>query len=466
MLLLVVTGSVAAQGTEAGADGVGDPYFPQAGNGGYDALHYALDLTVDVDANTVEAAAAIDLLPLEELRTFNLDFHGFTIGEVAIDGVAVDWDRTDGELTVVPLAPIPAGEPVTVTVTYTGEPGGVEAVGIPMLTGWNQSNGVIFVASEPLGASGWYPVNDHPSDKATYTIRVTVPDPYVVAANGVLTDTIDADGQTTYIWDSEHPIASYLVTVNIDDFVRQEAGAVNGVPIRNYFPPAIAEEAAEDFAGTGEMLAFFSDLFGPYPFEAYGVVVADVSLGFALETQTLSLFARNWVTDFPGIEEAVAHELAHQWFGNSVTPATWQDIWLNEGFATYASWLWAEHQRGEAIVDSVARQVYAVLQQRDYATLVGDPQPEDLFSYSVYYRGALTLHALRQAVGDDAFFEILRTYYDRYAYGNASIDDFIAVAEEVSDQSLDEFFDGWLYAASLPDIPQMGLSADTPAPAQ
>jgi aminopeptidase N len=402
----------------------------------------------------------IELRTLQALRTFNLDFAGFEVGAVQVDGVLVDYDRQGDELVVIPLTPLEADEVYTVSVTYSGTPGGVSVTGIPFLVGWVNYGDGVFVASEPAGASGWYPVNDHPLDKATYTFRITVPEPYVVAANGLLVETMDRGDRTTYVWESGDPIASYLVTVNIDDFVVETQEGPDGLPIRNYYPPDLAELASQDFAKTADMIAFFSDTFGPYPFEAYGVVVADVDFGFALETQTLSLFSRSWISGEGYAEEAVAHELAHMWYGDSVSPASWPDIWLNEGFATYASWLWFDHAEGPGTIDEIVTRIYQqILQEPDAYLAPGTVPAEDLFNRGVYWRGALTLHALRERVGDEVFFEILRTYYDRYKYGNAAIPDFIAVAEEVSGEDLAEFFDGWLYAATMPDIPALGLSA-------
>jgi aminopeptidase N len=461
LIVLLAAGAVHAQGPVAGEDGIGDPYFPDLGNGGYDALHYTLDLTADIENNTLSGTVTMDATAEEDLRTFNLDFAGFEVSEVAVNGHAVDWDRQGSELIVVPLTPVPAGE-FSVSVTYSGTPQPQRSTAIPIEVGWNNYGTGAYVASEPDGAENWYPVNDHPLDKATYTIRITVAQPYVVAANGLLEDTIDnGDGTTTYVWESSYPIASYLVTVGIDDYVMQTQEGPDGLPIRNFFPPEIADQAEIDFVKTPDMIAFYSEAFGPYPFEAYGVVVADVDLGFALETQTLTLFARSWVTDFGDIEEAVAHELAHQWFGDSVSLASWPDIWLNEGFATYASWLWFEHSRGAAYLDRVVEQTYASIAGAPPMAVIapGKAPAGDLFNAGVYYRGALVLHALREQVGDDTFFEILRTYYERFAYGNASIEDFTALAEEISGEDLGAFFEGWLLDDVMPDIPSMGLSA-------
>jgi aminopeptidase N len=448
----------AQDGGVTGADGIGDPDFPLLGNGGYDAQHYTLDLNADVEADTIAGTVTMTAILTEDVQTFNLDFaSNFDISAVTLDGAAVDWSRQEHELTVKPPdAPLAAGDEITVGVTYSGQPQPVNTIAFPVQLGWIDYGSGVYVASEPDGAASWYPVNDHPLDKATYTFRITVPKPYVVAANGLLTDTIDNGATTTYVWEETHPMASYLVTVGINDFAVQTAAGPDGLPIRNYFPPAFADEGAAAFAPTADMIAFYSDLIAPYPFEAYGVVVADVDLPFALETQTLTLFARSWLTVGGGLDEAIAHELAHQWFGDSVSLSRWGDVWLNEGFATYMSWLWFEHQDGRKRLDEIVAQTYSTLKRISTGPGIappGDPPADDLFNMSVYYWGALTLHALRLQVGDDAFFTILRTYYDRYQYGNATTEDFIAVAEEISGQDLGDFFESWLHGATIPALP-------------
>lgn len=434
-------------------DGIGDPYYPELGNGGYDVQHYALDLAVDVERNVISGTATIAARATADLHAFNLDLRGLMVSDVAVNGAPAAMQRNGQELTVTPAHALHVGQLFTTTVAYHGSPESVKSEAAPISVGWTHYDGGIYVASEPEGASTWYPVNDHPLDKATYTMRVTVPKPYVVAANGLLQQTVDHGATTTYVWNTAHPLASYLATVNIARYKVETATGPNGLPIRNYFPPEIADRARAVFAPTAAMIAYFSSIFGPYPFEAYGVAVIDKNLGFAMETQTMSIFGRDIATQAPArAEGVVAHELAHQWFGDSVSLETWQDIWLNESFATYAAWLWAEHERGPGTADQIARRTYLQIAQMDLPP-TGDPPANDLFNTGVYERGALVLHALRLTIGDEAFFRTLRDYAARFRDGNAGTPDFVAVAEQASGQNLDTFFDDWLYSANLPPLP-------------
>ena len=434
-------------------DGIGDPYYPQLGNGGYDVQQYTLDLAVDVERNVITGTATIAARATADLQAFNLDLRGLTVSRVAVDNAPAAVQRTEHELTITPAMALRAGQQFTTTVAYYGTPEAFVPEAVFLTVGWTRYNNGIYVASEPAGAATWYPVNDHPLDKALYTMRITVPKPYVVAANGVLQQTSDNGATTTYEWETAHPLASYLVTVDIAKYVVETANGPNGLPIRNYFPPEIADQARAVFAPTADMITYFSSVFGPYPFEAYGVAVIDANLGFAMETQTMSVFGRDAATQVPNqAEGVVAHELAHQWFGNSVSLETWQDIWLNESFATYAAWLWSERKLGPGTADQIAQRVYPQIAQTNLPP-TGNPPANDLFNTGVYERGALVLHALRLTIGDEAFFRTLRTYAERFRYGNASTPDFVGVAEQASGQNLDAFFDDWLYNAPLPPLP-------------
>lgn len=460
LFLLLVLSAAGVSATELDLSGIGDPYFPTLGNSGYDVQHYTIDLSADMKNNIIDGTVSIDAQATQDLKVFNLDFLGYSIRQIEVNGEEADFLRREREMIITPPQPLDAGEDFTVAVTYTGRPTGRQGYS----AGWVRHKNGVYVASEPAGAARWYPVNDHPRDKATYTFRITVAEPYVVAANGLLQETIDNGSTRTYIWDSQYPMASYLATVNIGNFVVQTQEGPDGLPIRNYFPERLADDAAEVFERTPEMIQFFSDTFGTYPFEAYGVVMADTPLFFALETQTLSLFGAEIVPE--GIlgavsgwgissESVVAHELAHQWFGDSISPANWEDIWLNEGFATYASALWTEHTQGVEAFEEEMRSNYGAIMLSEHTP--GQPPAERLFNQGVYLQGAWTLHALRLEVGDEIFFDIVRTYYDRFKYSNANTADFITVAEEVSEQDLTKLFDAWLFNGGVPAVPEMDL---------
>lgn len=435
----------------AGADGLGDPLYPQLGNGGYDVAHYTLDLTVDVISNTITGTTTIMALATEPLTRFNLDLSGLTVTTITVNAAPASFVRTAYELTITPAASLAAGQPFTVTIAYSGSPEPIDDPGIPFeAVGWLDYDAAgIYVFSEPSGAMSWYPVNNHPRDKATYTFRITAPKPYVVAANGLLTEEIDQGASRTYVWEASDPMASYLATINIAEFDLLTEEGPSGLPILNFFPATRSRLLSRNFAPTADMIAYYSELIGPFPFESYGAIVMDAPFGGALETQTRPVFGRTAT-----MEIIIAHELAHQWFGNSISLYNWQDIWLNEGFATYFHHLWTEHTKGEAIFNATLRGMYTTIKARRLPP-PGNPDPDDLFGSAVYVRGAWTLHALRLAVGDDLFFQIIRTYYTRFQGSNATTADFIAVAEEVSNQPLDALFQAWLYDEEAPDLPEM-----------
>lgn len=467
-LLALTAGAVIAQeaAQTAGSDTIGDDFYPRLGNGGYDTLHYTLDIDVNMRSNIIDGITTIEAEATQDLSAFNLDFYGFTIGKITVNGEVAEHNRRGRELTITPVEPIAEGETFTVRVSYAGEPPESERLGFS--GGWANYTRGVFVASEPAGAALWYPVNDHPLDKATYTVTVTVPEPYTVVSNGFLTEVVEEDDATTYTWENDDLTASYLVTVQIAEFEERTDQTASGLPIRNYFPVALADDGEIVFSRQKEMIEYFETVFGPYPFDVYGSVVADVELPFALETQTISMYGRDIITrnsgrrSPDGAQGVIAHELAHQWFGNSVSLSTWEDIWLNEGFATYAQALWIEHTEDAEARDAMLESWYAIIANPRFAingiAAPGSPPPNGLFNASVYLRGAWTLHALRLEVGDEAFFDTLRTYTARFAYNNATTADFIEIAETISGKTLGTLFQNWLYEDDVPDVPEMGLS--------
>ncbi|MBA3779228.1 MAG: M1 family metallopeptidase [Chloroflexi bacterium] len=423
------------------------------GNPGYDVRHYDLDLRFDPDGRVLDAVVTLSATMTADLDTVNVDLIGFDVEDVAVDGEDAAFARTERDITVRPRQLLVAGQEFSLAVRYRGTPQPFSsASGFPAPIGWRVSaSGTEYVVSGADGARSWFPANDHPSDKASFTFRIKVPEPLTVAANGVLVDTVATAGGTTWTWEMGDPMAPYLATVVIGDYVivdDVEATAIAGVPVRNMLPRDFEETSdpvwRESLARQGEMIAFLTERFGPYPFDAYGIAAVPGAPGGGLETQTLSILGTL-------LEGVVFHELAHQWFGNHVSVARWQDIWLGEGFATYATWLWQEH-RGEATVSDLA--AFEHDQQRALKLPPpADPPPSHLFNRSVYGRGALTLHALRLQIGDDAFSRTLRAWVDRYGGGGASTQDFVALAEEISASDLTSLFEAWLYADTMPDLP-------------
>ena len=449
ILLLLLSSFPAAQ--EPGAPGLGDPYYPDAGNGGYDALHYDLAMDVNLGSGEVDAELSMRARATHALSRFHLDLVGLEVEAVRVDGEEAAFERTDGELVITPPAPLAEGAEFTAEVHYRGVPRAVPDPGVPFVpggVGWMRlTDGSVIVMSEPSGARGWVPCNDHPLDKATWSFAITVDEPWVVAANGRLVGREPTRrGRVTSRFEARDPMASYLATVCIGLFDVVESEGPGGLPLTHYFYKAEDEErrarSRRAFERTADQIAFFSERFGPYPFESYGGVLVRQPLGGALETQTLPVYTGG------ADEDTVAHELAHQWFGNSVSPEGWDDLWLNEGFATYASWLWREHADGREAYDRMVRGAYQAVRG------LGPPADTGpvIFQPSVYVRGAWTLHALRVELGDELFFEAVRAWAERHHDGNASTEDFVALCEEVSKRELDAFFDGWLFAEEAPRV--------------
>lgn len=454
----------------AGSAGLGDPYNPAAGNGGYNVVNYDLDIDLDVATGALAGVATIEAVALDALASFNLDLEGLEVSAVAVDGEEAAFSRQDGELTVE--ARLERGSTFTVNVGYAGVAGQVSPGSVLIPNGWIRSQDGLFTVNEPDGAATWYPVNNHPSDKATYSISVTVDVPFVAVSNGLLQEKRSDGAATTFVYASDDPIASYLTLIAVGLFEEVPEAGPQGLPIRNYFSPGITESERSYFARQSDMIEYFSSVFGPYPFDSYGSVVVDADLAAAIETQTMSTFGRGVLRLG---EAVVAHELVHQWFGDSVTPSSWKDIWLNEGFATYGQWLWEEYAEGPGRLEVRVREAYAsvsglnlvseglspeaaIARAAQQFPPPGSPPLGNLFNASVYQRGALTLHDLRLRIGDDDFFEVLRSYATAYRHQNAATGDFVALAEEIAGRDLDNLFEAWLFGAVVPPIPDLDLA--------
>ncbi|MGW2680072.1 M1 family metallopeptidase [Streptomyces sp. NPDC001436] len=436
-----------------GASGLRDPYFPRAGNGGYEVEHYALDLAYDPADGVLHGTAVITARAGQGLSSFNLDFSGLKVEGVEVQGARARYNRTGSELTVRPVRDLRKGEVFRTRVDYSGRPKPlVDPDGSK--EGWITAEGGDVVAvGEPVGSMGWFPGNHHPSDKATYDITVTVPAGYEAVSNGELLSRREAGGgRTEFAWRSAEPMASYLATLAVGKFRVSTGRTASGVSVYQAVAPGEEEAARAVLARVPEVLEWESATFGPYPFGTAGSIVMPAgTLGYALETQTKPVYP-----GAPG-EELVVHELAHQWFGNSVSPESWKDMWLNEGFATYAEWLWAESHGGVSA------------QRRFEAFLAGDTSVDEnaggdwaafppaappgaarISDDPVYYRGAMVLHRIRQEVGDAKFFDLLRGWAADHRYGNASTAEFTAYAQRRTGADLKKVWDVWLYGQGRP----------------
>jgi aminopeptidase N len=451
--LLAIAAPAQATRWVEGSPGLGDPYYPFAGNGGYDVRHYHLDLDYTPNpVNFLEGDALITARATENLSRFNLDFRPFyEISTLRVNGLRASYTREgDHELVITPRLKIPKGWPIVVRVTYSGQP---EPVVDPdeSWEGWVplEDDGA-FVVNEPQGSPGWYPANDNPRDKATYSFEVTVPEGQTALANGRLVGKpVTRNGKTTWRWVEDSPMAPYLATATNGVFDIDFSGRVDGKPIYNAVDPQVTNPqlAKDRIATTDDVITFFSDLYGKYPFSSIGNVVDFApEVGYALESQTKAMYSNT-----PS-QNTFVHEMAHMWFGNAVTPVEWVDIWLNEGFARWSEWIWNERNGG-----LTAQQQF----DNNYAqpatnTAFWEPPPGTpgsaaaIFDGTIYTRGAMTLQALRQKIGDDAFFRILRRWYAENKYGNVTTADFVALSEQVSGQQLDQFFKVWLYMPAKP----------------
>ena len=432
-------------GPRPGADSIGDPYYPGLGAGGYDVSHYDIVLGYDVESGAVDAVTTVTAVAEHALSSFHLDFHALEVTEITVNGAEAEFTREGRELAVTPAEPLPEGEPFVARIAYGGVPRPVPdpaTGGQPV--GWLQKDSGVFVSSQCIGASSWFPCNDHQRDRATFAFTVTVAKPYVVAANGQLIEERDHGASRTYVWRANAPMAPYLATIGISEFEVHVDESPSGLPLRTFYPANLSERALAAFGRQGEIIEFLESCFGPYPFESAGAIVADEFLGGALETQTIPVYGRGTFS-----EEVIAHELAHQWFGDSITVHNWRDMWLNEGFASYGSFLWTEYADGFEAAEERARKMYWMLRRAEIGP-PADPGVENIFSPRVYERGAWVLHQLRAEVGDDYFFDILQTWYERKRDQSATTEEFLALCDEVTGRDLSELFARVLFDPVIP----------------
>lgn len=462
LALLLLVGCTAADHGTPGAAGVGDRYFPRLGNGGYDVQHYGLELDYAPSTGRLKGTAEITARATQDLSAFNLDLAGMTVDSVTVGGEKATVHRAGTELTLRPRAGLTRGDTFRMVVRYSGVPRRITDPD-ESHEGWLRRGDRAVGLGEPTGSMAWFPGNHHPSDKASYDIRITVPEGVKAISNGELRSERTSAGRTAFAWHSAEPMASYLATVAIGPYRTNEVKGKQGtngvkgaktpkgqavvpvVPLYTAVDPAVAGDGAELLAELPGIIEWETKTFGPYPFSSAGVIIGrEDDSEYALETQTKPFLPG------PTSVGTLVHEVAHQWFGNSVTPKSWQDMWLNEGFAEYAEWLWGEHSDGIPV-------------QRSFDEAYGDddnwafpparpPSAANISDSPVYGRGAMVLHRVRVAVGDAAFFRIVRGWLRTHRHGNVSTDDFTAYVEKESGQDLRGVWDAWLYGDSKPTV--------------
>ena len=425
-----------SSGPTAGAPGAGDELFPQAGNGGYDVRHYHLALSWQPDTGKLTGSELILATATQSLSSFNLDLRKLSVDRIRVNGSAATVARDGQELTVTPGRPLRDRLPFVVQIEYSGVP---ETAIDPdtALDGWIPTNDDgkkpttagsdgVFVAGEPQGAPTWFAANDTPKDKATYDISMTVPDGLTAIGNGALVSQRSRGGKTTFSWVERYPMASYLATISIGKFHVTQGRTAKGLPTYVAVDPSLEggpNDPTAVLAEIPDIVDFLSNRYGPYPFETVGAIVDNARyVGYALETQTKPIFDRT-----PD-ESTLVHELAHQWFGDSVSLGKWQDIWLNEGFASWSEWIWAEEHGGKTAQQQFD-ELYADPDGPWGVSVVDFTDASDLFGAQSYDRGAMTLQALRGKIGVDKFDQLMRSWYSGHRNGNATTDQFVALSE-------------------------------------
>ncbi|MFF9186265.1 M1 family metallopeptidase [Streptomyces misionensis] len=442
--------------------GIGDRLYPTLGNPGYDVTSYDVDLTYPgTNDKPLQAVTTIDAWVTADLDRLNLDFTHGTVRSVKVDGVPARFTGADEDLVVTPAERLHRGDWVRITVRHTSDP--VPTEDQKGDGGWVRTTDGLVMANQADAAHMVFPCNDHPSDKAVFTFRVTAPNAYTVVANGLPGGIRRAGGETTWTYRTQHPMATELAQVSIGRSAVPRREGPHGLPLRDVVPSADREALEPWLAKTPDQIAWMESKVGRYPFENYGVIMANATTGFELETQTLSLFEKRLFTEpaYPAwyVESVMVHELSHQWFGDSVSPRTWSDVWLNEGHATWYEALYAEEKAHRPMADRMKAAYAASDGWRASGGPPARPKPPvpgqkiSIFRPSVYDGAALALYALRQEIGRPAFERLERLWVRDHRDANASTGDFIELASAVAGRDLGGFLHAWLYDEKTPPMP-------------
>lgn len=439
----------AATPSTVGSAGGGDPYYPLQGNGGYDVRHYSISLRYEPRTHALSGVVNVRAVARQTLTRFDLDLrHDMTATRVLVDGVpAVHRQPADRahELVISPATPLIGGRRFLVTITYHGIAHSInDPDGSP--DGWIHTKDGAFVAGEPQGSPTWFPVNNIPRDKATYTVTVNVPRGYTAVSNGRYFAPRHTATRTIWHYDLATPVSDYLITATIGRFSMHFGHTARGVPYRIFIDPSERTQSWRVLRHLPRMIDFFSSRYGAYPFAQAGAIVDHApKVGYALETATRPLFP------IAPDELTLAHELAHQWYGDTVTCRYWRDIWINEGFAEFSDWMWDQHRGGKSMHQHLLDLLARPANSSSFEPPPGNPgDAAGIFDASVYDRGAMTLEALREKLGNRMFFRIMRGWLAAHRYRNATTYAFTKYASAVAHRDLSHFFFVWLYRHSKP----------------
>ncbi|PRB77053.1 peptidase M1 [Arthrobacter sp. MYb214] len=426
-----------------------DEYTKHHGSPTYTVEHYDLSLVIKLASNLLDGRAMLRIRALEDINEVALNLSGLKIIKATCQGRKVPVAKKHHRMVVSLPAVVKAGERVELNLRYAGSPQAEN--GLWGELGWEELTDGILVSGQPVGASTWYPCNDHPSHKSSYRFEISADAGYRVVANGQLVDHRRSASRETWVYEQREPMASYLATVQIGRY--SQIPFDEGGHLVAYSVPGTEVPVRGAFAKQTAMAELFERKFGPYPFESYKIVVVDDELEIPLEAQGLSIFGKNHLSLQWEAQRLIAHEFAHQWFGNSLTPGRWKDIWLNEGFACFSEWVYSEEAQVMAL-DERARHAWAMLEGLPQDFMVGDPGPQDMFDDRVYKRGALALYALMRRLGETDFYTMLRQWTATHQHSTVSTQEFAdllghyAPAEEIQD-----ILDAWLFSEALPPFP-------------
>jgi hypothetical protein len=478
-----------------GARTLGDPLFPQTGNGGYDASDYGIEIDYDPVLNVFESATTtMTATATQNLSEFSLDFQDMNVLSVTVNGAPATFEQVDAtpvlsddpevtqpmKLVVTPAKPIKSGAEMVVEVSYDGTPVRITDVDlsyegwIPACYGPGQTPPCDggFVVNQPNGAQGWFPSNNYPTDKATYSTTITVPTTHTAFGVGELDSRVNnGDGTWTWNWSEDDPSSTYLTTATVGLFnytlssmietsTNRALAIYDGVD-SSYTAPATTNLAAR-LAETPAKINYLSGLYGPYPYDSTGNVVdRTTDVGYALEVLTKPHYSQIGTVSQNIGSSTQLHEFAHQWFGNTVTLEQWTDIWFNEGWAQWSEWIWGFETQGGDDPAVIFDDLYATTPDEEWAiapaTLAGDPT--NLFaSFPTYDRGAMVVEATREIIGQARFETLIDRLMTDYRYDNISTREFIALASEVSGFTgaqldlLGDFYEQWLYGEVKPTL--------------